>query len=114
MQRKFLKKSMFEHPMPNLIQIQTNSYDWFLKKGIRELLDEISPIADFSGKKLELHLKEHSIGESKNKPKVCKNKNLTYEAPIKVHVQLINKESGEIKEQDPMAQDKKAEYVVKR
>ncbi len=86
--------------LPNLIEIQLNSYEWFLKDGIRELLDEISPIQDFSGKKLELHFLEHSLGEIKYGAEESKNKNLTYEAPLKVHVQLINKETGEIKEQD--------------
>ncbi len=100
MPRKFLQKSPFTYPLPNLIEIQTDSYDWFLQTGIRDLLDEISPITDFSGKKLELHFLEHSIGEPKHMPSTCRNKNLTYEAPLKVHVQLINKESGEIKEQD--------------
>lgn len=86
--------------LPNLIEVQIDSYRWFLEDGIRELLDEISPIQDFSGKKLELHCLRHSIGEPKYDPETCKLKNLTYEAPLKVHVQLINKESGEIKEQD--------------
>ncbi len=86
--------------LPNLIEIQIDSYRWFLEDGIRELLDEITPITDFSGKKLELHFLEHSIGEPKWDSETCKTKNLTYEAPLKVHVQLINKESGEIKEQD--------------
>jgi len=86
--------------LPNLIEIQIDSYRWFLEDGIRELLDEINPIGDFSGKKLELHFLEHSIGDPKWDAETCKTKNLTYEAPLKVHVQLINKESGEIKEQD--------------
>lgn len=86
--------------LPNLIEIQIDSYRWYLEDGIRELLDEINPISDFSGKKLELHFLEHSIGEPKYDAETCKSKNLTYEAPLKVHVQLINKESGEIKEQD--------------
>ncbi len=86
--------------LPNLIEIQIDSYRWFLEDGIRELLDEINPISDFSGKKLELHFLEHSIGEPKYDAETSKSKNLTYEAPLKVHVQLINKESGEIKEQD--------------
>ena len=86
--------------LPNLIEVQLDSYRWFLEEGIRELLDEISPIIDFSGKKLELQFLDHSIGEPKYDPETCKSKNLTYEAPLKVHVQLINKESGEIKEQD--------------
>ncbi|MBI5753874.1 DNA-directed RNA polymerase subunit beta, partial [Candidatus Peregrinibacteria bacterium] len=86
--------------IPNLIEIQLNSYNWFLNEGIRELLDEITPIQDFSGKKLELHFLEHSIAEAKYNAETAKNKNLTYEAALKVHVQLINKETGEIKEQD--------------
>lgn len=86
--------------LPNLIEVQIDSYRWFLQEGIRELLDEITPISDFSGKKLELHFLEHSIGEPKYDAETCKVKNLTYESPLKVHVQLINKESGEIKEQD--------------
>ena len=86
--------------IPNLIEIQTDSHKWFVTEGIRELLDEVSPIADFSGKKMELHFLDHSIGEPKYDAKTAKQKNLTYEAPLKVHVQLINKETGEIKEQD--------------
>ncbi len=86
--------------LPNLIEVQIDSYRWFLQEGIRELLDEITPIIDFSGKKLELHFLDHSIGDPKYDAETCKVKNLTYDAPLKVHVQLINKESGEIKEQD--------------
>jgi DNA-directed RNA polymerase subunit beta len=86
--------------IPGLIEVQLNSYKWFLAEGIRELLDEITPIQDFSGKKLELHFLDHSLGEIKYDAETAKNKNLTFEAPLKVHVQLINKETGEIKEQD--------------
>ncbi|MBP9718738.1 DNA-directed RNA polymerase subunit beta [Candidatus Gracilibacteria bacterium] len=98
--RKFLNTEKEVCQLPNLIETQINSYQWFLTDGVRDLLDEISPIVDFSGKKLELHFLEHTLGEPKNEPEICKNKNLTYESPLKVHVQLINKESGEIKEQD--------------
>ncbi|KKU80533.1 MAG: DNA-directed RNA polymerase subunit beta [Candidatus Peregrinibacteria bacterium GW2011_GWA2_47_7] len=98
--RKFLSPQHEVCPLPPLVEIQIDSYKWFLRDGIRELLDEISPITDFSGKKMELHFLEHSIGEPKYDPLTAKNKNLTYEAPLKVHVQLINKETGEIKEQD--------------
>ena len=86
--------------LPNLIEIQLDSYRWFLDLGIRELLDEVTPITDFSNKKLELHFLEHSVEEPKYDPETCRVKNLSYEAPLKVHVQLINKETGEIKEQD--------------
>ncbi|MDP2643111.1 MAG: DNA-directed RNA polymerase subunit beta [Candidatus Peregrinibacteria bacterium] len=86
--------------IPGLIEVQTNSYKWFLEEGIRELLDEISPIQDFSGKKLELKFLDHSLGEIKYNAEEAMKKNITFEAPLKVHVQLINKETGEIKEQD--------------
>lgn len=86
--------------LPNLIEVQLNSYKWFITNGIRELLDEINPITHYSGKKLELRLLEHTIGEPKYDAETSKAKNLTFEAPLKVHVQLINKETGEIKEQD--------------
>jgi len=98
--RKFYVDNSWKIDLPDLVAIQTNSYEWFLEEGIRELLDEVSPITDFSGKKLELHFLEHSLGEAKHDPNKCRSKNLSYEAPLKVHVQLINKESGEIKEQD--------------
>ncbi|MBU0705695.1 DNA-directed RNA polymerase subunit beta [Patescibacteria group bacterium] len=86
--------------MPPLIEIQLNSYQWFLTEGLKELLQEISPITDFSGKKMELHFLSHSLDKSKHDPLTAKRKNLTYEASLKAHVQLINKETGEIKEQD--------------
>ena len=86
--------------IPNLIEVQINSYDWYVNEGIRDLLEEISPIQDFSGKKLELHFLKHSLGEIKYNAEEARNKNVTYEAPLKVHVQLINNETGEIKEQD--------------
>ena len=86
--------------LPPLIEIQLNSYQWFLTDGLKELLQEISPITDFSGKKMELHFLSHSLDKAKHDPLTAKRKNLTYEASLKAHVQLINKETGEIKEQD--------------
>lgn len=89
-----------EFAFPNLIEIQLNSYEWFLSEGIRELFEEISPIADFSGKKMELHFLSHTFEDPKYTPHEAKRKNISYESALKVHVRLINKESGEIKEQD--------------
>jgi DNA-directed RNA polymerase subunit beta len=86
--------------IPPLIEVQLKSYKWFLEEGLRDLLDEVSPISDFSGKKLELHFLEHVIGKPKYTPTEARRKNVSYEAPLKVHVQLINKMTGEIKEQD--------------
>ena len=98
--RKYFVDQSWKGDLPNLIEIQSDSYQWFLEEGIRELLEEISPITDFSGRKLELHFLDHALGECKYTPDQCRSKNLSFEAPLKVHVQLINKESGEIKEQD--------------
>ena len=86
--------------LPPLIEIQLDSYQWFLSEGLKELLKEISPITDFSDKKMELHFVSHSLDKPKNDPITTKRKNLTYEASLKTHVELINKETGEIKEQD--------------
>ena len=100
LERKTFVDNQWQVELPNLIEVQLESYKWFLEEGIRELLDEISPITDFSGKKIELHFLDHSLGEVKYSAQQCREKNLSYEAPLKVHVQLISKESGEIKEQD--------------
>ena len=86
--------------LPPLIEVQLNSYQWFLSDGLKELLEEVSPITDFSGKKMELHFVSHTLDKPKYDATIAKRKNLSYEAPLKAHVQLINKESGEIKEQD--------------
>jgi len=86
--------------VPSLIEMQIHSYAWFLTEGLKELLEEISPITDFSGKKMELRILGHTFDPPKYDPETCRRRNLSYEAAMKGHVQLINKESGEIKEQD--------------
>ncbi|OGJ64083.1 hypothetical protein A3E47_03125 [Candidatus Peribacteria bacterium RIFCSPHIGHO2_12_FULL_54_10] len=85
---------------PSLVQMQIESYKWFLTEGLRELLEEVSPIADFSGRKMELRILGHMFDPPKYDPETCRRRNLNYEAALKGHVQLINKETGEIKEQD--------------
>ena len=98
--RHYFTETMDDFELPNLIEVQLNSYQWFLDKGIKELLEEVSPISDFSGKKLDLVLKKHTIDKPKYDAQLAKRKNISYEANLKVHVQLINKETGEIKEQE--------------
>jgi len=98
--RYYFTENQDTFKLPPLIEVQLNSYQWFLSEGLKELLQEISPITDFSGKKMELHFLSHSLDKAKHEPLVTKRKNLTYEASLKAHVQLINKETGEIKEQD--------------
>lgn len=87
-------------PLPNLIEVQTNSYKWFLDEGIKELLEEITPIKDFTGNNLELHFLKHHIEESKYSESEAKHKNGSFETALRVQVQLINKVSGEVKEQE--------------
>ncbi|MBI2863885.1 MAG: DNA-directed RNA polymerase subunit beta [Chloroflexi bacterium] len=86
--------------MPNLIQIQLNSFHWFQEEGLKELLAEISPIQDFTGNKLELRFIDYKFGEPKYSEMECRERDMTYSAPLRVRVQLIIKETGEVKEQD--------------
>ena len=98
--RVFLTKDDSIEMMRSLIEVQIHSYRWFLTEGLAELLKEVSPITDFSGKKMELNFLGHTFDRPKYDPATCKRRNLSYEAAMKAHVQLINKETGEIKEQD--------------
>ena len=67
--------------LPNLIEIQLNSYKWFIEKGLRELFDEVSPIRDWGGKDIELHFLDYRLDEAKYDEKSAKTHNLSYEAP---------------------------------
>jgi DNA-directed RNA polymerase subunit beta len=87
-------------PLPNLIEIQRHSYDWFFRDGLRELFEEISPIQDFIGRDLELYFVDYYLDEPKFDEVTAKNKNVTFEAPLRVQVRLVNKKTGEIKEQE--------------
>ena len=86
--------------MPNMLKIQKDSYEWFLKDGLREVFKDVGSITDFSGK-LELSFLDFSMDE---KPKYtieeCKERDATYAKPIKVRVRLRNTETNEIKEQE--------------
>ena len=86
--------------MPNMLKIQKESYEWFLKDGLREVFKDVGSITDFSGK-LELSFLDFSMDE---KPKYtieeCKERDATYAKPIKVRVRLRNTETDEIKEQE--------------
>jgi DNA-directed RNA polymerase subunit beta len=84
-------------PLPNLIQTQTESFEWFVKSGLRELFDEITPITDFTGKNLELHFREFWFDEPKFSEEECRTRDLTFSRPLKVEVDLIVKETDEVK-----------------
>jgi len=87
--------------MPNLIEIQKNSYNQFLKEGLREVLRDVSPITDYTGN-LIMEFIDYSLETDNIKYSVeeCKERDSTYSAPLKVKVRLINKETGEVKEQE--------------
>ncbi|MFC0190579.1 DNA-directed RNA polymerase subunit beta [Fictibacillus aquaticus] len=85
--------------LPNLIEIQTASYQWFLDEGLREMFHDISPIEDFTGN-LVLEFIDYSLGEPKYPVEESKERDVTYAAPLRVKVRLINKETGEVKEQE--------------
>ena len=86
--------------MPNLLKIQKDSYDWFLREGLHEVFRDVAAISDYTGN-LELSFLDYSLDE---KPKYtieeCKERDATYAKPIKVRVRLLNKQSGEIKDQE--------------
>ncbi|MFD1131583.1 DNA-directed RNA polymerase subunit beta [Paenibacillus provencensis] len=85
--------------IPNLIEIQQKSYEWFLEEGLREMFQDISPIQDFTGN-LVLEFIDYSLGEPKYTVDGAKERDVTYAAPLRVKVRLINKETGEVKEQE--------------
>lgn len=85
---------------PDLLEVQLDSYRTFLEKGIDEAFKEMFPISDFSGERIDIYYKWYALEEPKFDAEKCKEKNLNYEAPLKVRLEMLNKESGEIKEQD--------------
>ena len=85
--------------LPNLIEIQTASYDWFLNEGIREMFRDISPIEDFTGN-LALEFVDYKLEEPKYPVEEAKERDVTYSAPLRVKVRLHNKETEEVKEQE--------------
>ncbi|WP_411954448.1 DNA-directed RNA polymerase subunit beta [Alkalibacillus sp. S2W] len=85
--------------LPNLIEIQTASYQWFLDEGLKEMFADISPVEDFTGN-LSLEFVDYSLGEPKYSVNDAKERDVTYNAPLRVKVRLLNKETGEVKEQE--------------
>ena len=87
--------------MPNLIEVQKDSYKWFLDEGLKEVFDDISPIADYGGKfSLEFIDFTYDAKDAKYTIAQCKERDVTYAAPLKVRVRLINKETEEINEHE--------------
>jgi DNA-directed RNA polymerase subunit beta len=82
--------------LPDLIELQKASFKWFISDGLKEAFESISPIKDFTGN-LVLEFGEHSLGEPKYSVEECRERDMTYSAPLRVRVRLITAESGEIK-----------------
>jgi len=98
--RRTIGKENFTYPLPNLIEVQTKSYQWLLGDGIRELLDEISPIEDFTGKNLVLEFRDYSFEAPKLTADEAMDKNMTFRSQLKVRAVLTNRQTGEVKEND--------------
>jgi DNA-directed RNA polymerase subunit beta len=84
--------------LPNLIDIQKASFKWFLEEGLRETIDDISPIEDYTGT-LAIEFAEYEFGDPQFSIQECREKDLTYQAPLSMTVRFVNKETGEIREQ---------------
>jgi DNA-directed RNA polymerase subunit beta len=87
-------------PLPDLIEVQKDSYAWLFKEGLRELFDEISPVKDFIGRDLELSFLDYYLDDPKFDEKTSMAKNLTYEASLRVKTRLFNKRTNENREQE--------------
>ncbi len=99
-ERVYFTKIKDALPLPNLIQLQKDSYQRFFQQGLKELFEEISPIKDFIGRDLELYFLNYSLDKPKFDEVTTKEKNLTYEASLRVRTRLVNKRTKEIKEQE--------------
>ena len=99
-ERKTFVDSRDAMDLPNLIEVQRHSYQWFIDHGIRELFSEINPIQDFIGRDLELSFEEYYLDEPKFDERTSRAKNVTYEAPLRVRTKLVNNRTKEAKEQE--------------
>src|SRR6202142_1273043 len=82
---------------PNLVDHQNSSFEWFVKEGLGELLEEVSPIEDYTGTKLSLRFKKYHFEPPKMPEAQARENNVSFEAPLKAVVELTNKITGEIK-----------------
>src|SRR3990167_1355542 len=82
-------------PLPNLIEVQRHSYDWFFREGLKELFEEISPVRDFIGRDLELYFLDYYLDDPKFDEVTAKEKNVTFESALWVKTKLLNKRTGD-------------------
>ncbi|KKS35315.1 MAG: DNA-directed RNA polymerase subunit beta [Parcubacteria group bacterium GW2011_GWC2_42_12] len=93
--RKFFNETKVAIDLPDLIEIQKDSYNWFLREGLADLFQEISPVTDFIGRNLELSLEDYYLDEPKFDESESKSKNITYESSLRVKARLTNKKTGQ-------------------
>src|SRR5258708_13604536 len=86
--------------LKDLIATQVESFKWFKTEGLRELFDEINPITDYTGKNFELKFLDYEFGSPKFSVEECRNRDMTYAAPLRIKTRLTIKETGEIKESE--------------
>ena len=98
--KSFAKQKMKWVDMPNFVAMQLDSYRWFLKNGLKELFDEMSPISDYTGKELDLYFHDYYFDEPKFDELKAKQNGLSYEAPLRARLELINKRTKKSKEQE--------------
>ncbi|MBQ9777468.1 MAG: hypothetical protein IJW22_00940 [Clostridia bacterium] len=98
--RKSFSKARYNLELPNLVEIQTKSFKWFLEEGLSEVLRDVSPVTDFSGN-LSIEFLSHSIAQApKYSVEECKERDVNYAAPLRVKVRLTNKQTGEVQNSD--------------
>src|SRR4051794_9484775 len=98
--RVYYSKQDDSLPLPSLVDHQNKSFQWFVDEGLGELLAEISPIDDYTSGKLSLRFKDYRFGEPKLSEGTARENNVSYEAPLMANVELTNKVTGEVKEQE--------------
>lgn len=98
--RRFFKDRQEVMPMPDLIEIQKDSYKWFLDEGLADLFEEINPITDFIGRDLELYFEDYYLDDAKFSEQESRAKNITYEAPLRVKTRLVNKKTNQVSNQE--------------
>ncbi|MBI2635249.1 MAG: DNA-directed RNA polymerase subunit beta [Parcubacteria group bacterium] len=98
--KSFAKQKIKWIDLPNLVATQLDSYQWFLKIGLKELFDEMSPVSDYTSKELDLYFKEYYFDEPKFDELKAKENGLSYEAPLRVKLELVNRRTKKAKEQE--------------
>jgi DNA-directed RNA polymerase subunit beta len=98
--RTYFTNNTFDLPLPSLVDHQNKSFQWFVDQGLKELLEEISPIDDYTGGKLSLTFLDYHFDKPKLTEREARENNVSYEAPLLANVELVNKVTGEVKKQE--------------